>query len=56
MYVLFIRFIASMLMHFNVEKDVRNGLNMMKYIVNHEENFVRPADTFLICFLSTFMS
>ena len=29
------RFIASMMMHLNVEKDIRNGLTMMKYAVNH---------------------
>lgn len=29
------RFIAAMMMHLNVEKDVRNGISMMKYAVNH---------------------
>ena len=29
------RFIGSMMMHINCEKDVRNGINMMKYSVNH---------------------
>lgn len=33
--VLVARFVGSMLMHFNVEKDVRHGLIMMKYAVNH---------------------
>lgn len=33
--ILSARFIAGLLMHINVEKDVRNGLNMMKYAVNH---------------------
>jgi hypothetical protein len=50
------RFVASMLMHFNVEKDVRNGLLMMKYIVNHSDHFNRPVDAFVICFLSTVTS
>jgi len=31
------RFIASMFMHINVEKDVRSGIGMMKYAVNHHE-------------------
>ena len=30
-----VRYIASLMMHLNVEKDVRNGLSMMKYAVNH---------------------
>jgi len=39
------RFVASMMMHINVEKDVRNGINMMKYAVNHYQHFnnVYPA-------------
>jgi hypothetical protein len=37
--MLIARFIASMFMHINVEKDIRNGISMMKYAVNHVENF-----------------
>ena len=33
------RFVASMMMHINVEKDVRAGLAMMKYAVNHRDKF-----------------
>ena len=33
------RFVASLLMHINVEKDVRNGISKMKYAVNHYDNF-----------------
>ena len=33
------RFITTMMMHLNVEKDVRHGILMMKYVVNHYENF-----------------
>ena len=33
------RFMASMMMHINVENHIRNGLSMMKYAVNHYENF-----------------
>jgi len=29
------RFVASMMMHINCEKDVRNGIDMMKYAINH---------------------
>ena len=43
-------------MHFNVEKDLRNGLKMMKYIVNHQENFNNPSETFIICLMSTLVA
>ena len=33
--ILAARFIASMMMHLNIEKDLRNGITMMKYAVNH---------------------
>ena len=31
------RFVASMFMHINVEKDVKMGINLMKYCLNHHE-------------------
>ena len=31
------RFLASMFMHINVEKDVNQGIKFMKYAVNHRE-------------------
>ena len=34
-------------MHVVVEKDVKNGLNMMKYVVNHRERFVNPYASFV---------
>ena len=33
------RFVASMMMHINCERDIRNGVNMMKYAVNHYDRF-----------------
>jgi len=33
------RFLASVMMHLNVEPDIRNGLNLMKYAVNHPSKF-----------------
>lgn len=50
------RFIASMMMHLNVEKDVRNGLTMMKYVVNHFGNFRNYHVAFVNSFLLTFIS
>ena len=38
-------------MHINVEKDVRNGLNMMKYACNHHESFTNVYPSFVIGFL-----
>ena len=54
--ILAVRFIASMLMHLNVEKDVRNGLTMMKYTVNHFDNFRNYHVAFMVSFLLTFCS
>ena len=45
------RFIGSMLMHINVEKDVRQGLMMMKYAVNHRENFHNVYPAYFVGFL-----
>ena len=47
------RFIAAMMMHLNVSKDVRNGISMMKYAVNHYKNFNNVHIAFLIAFLLT---
>jgi len=54
--ILFSRFIASMMMHLMVEKDTRNGLNMMKYAVNHHERFTNPEVAFLMAALHCFVS
>jgi len=45
------RFMASMMMHINVEKDVRSGITMMKYAVNHEDNLTNVYPPFIIAFL-----
>ena len=44
------------MMHLQVEKDIRNGLTMMKYAVNHYENFTNVQASFFIAFLHTFAS
>jgi hypothetical protein len=51
--MLIARFIAAMFMHINVEKDVRNGIAMMKYAVNHYENFTTVYPAFLIALMYT---
>ena len=50
------RFIASVMMHINVEKDVRSGISMMKYVVNHYENFTNPYPPFFIGLMGTIIS
>lgn len=50
------RFVASMMMHINVEKDVRMGIQMMKYAVNHHENFNNVVPAFVMGLNSTILS
>lgn len=50
------RFVASMMMHINVEKDVRGGINMMKYAVNHPDNFNNVVPSFFMAFMATLIS
>lgn len=50
------RFVASMMMHINVEKDVRNGIQMMKYSVNHYKQFNNVFPAFLIGLNCTIIS
>ena len=54
--ILCVRFIASMMMHLNVEKDLRNGISMMKYCVNHWRNFNNLGAAFTVSFLLTISS
>ena len=50
------RFLASMMMHINVEKDVRNGIAMMKYVCNHHDHFTNVYPSFVIGFLLMIIS
>ena len=50
------RFMASMLMHINVEKDIRSGITMMKYASIHSQNFTNVHAAFFMGFLMTFSS
>lgn len=45
------RFLASMLMHLQVEKEAQLGLTLMKYSINHHENFTTPYPAFFLAFL-----
>ena len=50
------RFIASMFMHINTERDVRAGISMMKYAVNHHDNFTNVVPAFIIALMLTLCS
>lgn len=50
------RFLGSLMMHINVEKDVRQGLTMMKYALNHPKNFTNVHAAFFLGFLTTIVS
>ena len=51
--MLIARFMASMMMHINVEKDVRGGIAMMKYVVNHHDHFTNVYAPFFVALLLT---
>lgn len=55
-YMMVARFVASMFMHINVEKDVRAGINMMKYSLNHYKNFTNPYPPFFLGLIATILS
>ena len=42
------RFTCTILMHLQVESDIRQGLRMMKYLLNHQEDFSSPFNAYLI--------
>jgi hypothetical protein len=45
------RFISSMLMHFIVEDDTRQSLNMMKYCLNHRDHFINIYPPYFVAFV-----
>ena len=49
--VLAARFICSILMHLQVESDVRQGLLMMKYVSNHPFDFSNPGAAFVVALM-----
>ena len=51
--VLAARFICGILMHLQVESDLRSGLNMMKYVTNQPFEFTNPYAAFLVAFMQT---
>ena len=48
------RLICTIMMHLQTEGDIRQGLRMMKFVVNHEEEFFNPGLAFLIGLLQFF--
>lgn len=47
-YSLGARFVCSILMHLQVEADLRQGIFMMKYVSNHPKDFNNPWVAFII--------
>ena len=45
------RFICTILMHLQVEADIRQGLKMMKYSINHSDDFSGPWNAFFLGWL-----
>ena len=50
------KFMGSLMMHINIERDVRRGISMMKLCVNHYKQFTNVYASFLIVFLWTTIS
>lgn len=51
--VLGARFVCSILMHLQVEGDMRQGLQMMKYVTNHSEKFSNPFYAFFVALMQS---
>ena len=45
------RFVCSILMHLQVEEDMRQGLVMMKYAINHAKDFSNPFYAFFVALM-----
>jgi len=52
-YSLGARFVCSILMHLQVEADLRQGIFMMKYVSNHAKDFNNPWIAFFIGFMQS---
>lgn len=48
------RFICTILMHLIVEFDIRQGIQMLKYVSNHREDFINPKIAFSIGIMQCF--
>ena len=55
MSVLAARFVCSIMMHLQVVSDEQQGMNLMKYMVNHPEEFSAPRLAFVVGFLQFFV-
>ena len=51
--VLGARFVCTILMHLQVEGDMRQGLRMMKYVTNQPFDFSNPGCAFAVAFMQT---
>ena len=46
--IIIVKFICALLFHFKFESEIRNGLQMMKYVALHTDHFEFPKRAFLI--------
>ena len=51
MSVLGARFVSAIIMHIQVETDFKQGLKMMKYVINHRKDFMNPNGAIMICLM-----
>ena len=47
------RFVCTILMHLQVESDMRQGLRMMKYVSNQPFDFCNPGPAFFVALMQT---
>ena len=47
------RFVCTILMHLQVEGDMRQGLRMMKYVTNHPHQFSNPFSAFFVALMQS---
>lgn len=47
------RFVCTILMHLQVESDMRQGLRMMKYVSNQPFDFSNPGSAFFVALMQT---
>ena len=50
------RFLGSLMMHINIERDVRCSIDMMKFCVNHYDQFTNVTAAFSIALIWAIIS
>lgn len=50
--ILFAKFVASCALHLMIYPYIARAMSLMKYVLNHEDEFTHPKVAFLVCFVS----